>query len=122
MLKDAGQTWQDFLAGFGLPVYDENTVPDDASMPRITYSWAETELDVPTTLSASIWYLSKSWKDITQKAEQIYDAIGYGGITLPTNDGYLWVLRGSPFYQRVTDTNDGVRRIALNITVEHFRT
>lgn len=121
MLKDGGQTWQEWIEGFSLPAYDESTVPEDASMPRITYAWSETEFDTPTTLPVSLWYRAKGWKDITQKAEEIYDDIGYGGKTLKTTDGYLWVLRGSPFYQRVTDEDDGIRRIMLNIIVEHFR-
>ena len=122
MLKDGGQTWQEWLEGFGLPTYDESTVPEDATLPRITYQWAETELDAPTSIPVSLWYRAKGWKDITQKAEEFFDGIGYGGKTIKTNDGYLWVLRGSPFYQRVTDEDDGIRRIVLNITVEHLRT
>lgn len=122
MLKDGGQTWQEWLESFGLPTYDESTVPDDATLPRITYTWAETELDAPTSIPVSLWYRAKGWKDITQKAEEFFDGIGNGGKTIKTNDGYLWVLRGSPFYQRVTDEDDGIRRIVLNITVEHLRT
>lgn len=122
MLKDAGQTWQDFLESFGLPVYDESTVPDNATLPYITYAWTATELEAPTSLPVSLWYRSKSWKDITQKAEQFFDGIGYGGKSIRTISGYLWILRGSPFYQRVTDEDDGIRRIMMNITVEEFRT
>lgn len=120
-LKDAAQTWVDFLEQFDLPVYDENTVPEDAPLPRITYSWAEGELETPVVLSASIWYRSKSWKEITLKAEDVYKAVGYGGAVLPIPEGYIWVTRGAPFSQRVTDEDDGIRRVLLNFTAEFLR-
>ena len=121
VLKDAAQTWNDFLASFGLPVYDENTVPEDAAMPRLTYSWSESELDAPVALSVSLWYRSKSWKDITLMAENLYDEVGYAGKVLPIVGGYLWIKRGSPFSQRVSDPDDGIRRILINFTVEFLR-
>ena len=121
VLKDAAQTWNDFLSSFGLPVYDENTVPEDASIPRMTFSWAESEMDAPVALSASLWYRSKGWKGITLMAEGIYNEVGYAGKVLPMVDGYLWVKRGSPFSQRVSDPDDGIRRILINFTVEFLR-
>lgn len=120
-LKDAAQTWQDFLSGFSLPAYDENTVPEDAAIPRLTYNWSESELDAPVAISASLWYRSKKWREITQKAGEIYDAIGYGGAVLPITGGYIWVTRGTPFSQRLTDPDDGIRRILLNFTAEFLR-
>lgn len=121
VLKDAAQTWNDFLEGFGLPAYDENTVPEDAEMPRLTYSWSESEMDAPVALSASLWYRSKGWKSITLMANSIYAGVGYAGKVLPVVGGYLWIKRGSPFSQRVTDPDDGIRRILINFTVEFLR-
>lgn len=120
-VKDAAQTWVEFLSGFGLPVYDENTVPEDARIPRITYNWAESEFEAPVLVSASLWYRSKSWAEITQKADQIFDAVGYGGQVLPVTNGFLWVTRGTAFSQRVTSTDDGIRRVLLNFTLEFLR-
>lgn len=120
-LKDAAQTWQDFLDSFGLPAYDENTVPEDAAMPRLTYSWSESEVDTPVALSASLWYRSRGWKDITLMAEEIYNEVGYSGKVLPMVGGYLWIKRGSPFSQRMSDSDDGIRRIYINFTVEFLR-
>lgn len=121
ILKDAAQTWNEFLEGFNLPVYDENTVPEDASIPRLTFNWSEGEFEAPVAISASLWYRSKSWKDVTLKANEIYNAVGYGGRILLFDDGYMWVKRGSPFSQRVSDSDDGVRRVLINFTVEFLR-
>ena len=118
--QTAAEKWTEYLSSFGLPAYDENTVPEDASLPRITYSWAESELDAPVAISASLWYRSKKWKEITQKASEIYDAVGTG-VVLPIAGGYLWINRGVPFSQRVADADDGIRRILLNFSVEFLR-
>lgn len=119
--KDAAQTWHDFLASFDLPAYDENTVPEDAALPRITYSYVASELDAPVSLTASLWYRSKSWREITLKAEEIYEHVTRGGEARSMQGGYLWIKRGSPFSQRISDTDDGIRRILLNFTVEFLR-
>lgn len=118
--QTAAEKWTEYLSSFGLPAYDENTVPEDAALPRITYSWAESELDAPVAISASLWYRSKKWKEITLKAQEIYEAVGTG-VVLPIAGGYLWINRGVPFSQRVADADDGIRRILLNFSVEFLR-
>ena len=37
--------YKDYWLSFGLPVYDENTVPDTARMPYITYQYNENGFD-----------------------------------------------------------------------------
>ena len=114
------QTLNAFWNGFGLPAYDENTVPDDATMPRITYSVVFGNFDEPVAATASLWYYSRSWADITEKAAEINSYIGLGGECLPCDGGYLWIKRGNPFAQRMSDENDGIRRIYINIELEYF--
>ena len=117
---DAEQAIHSFWSSFGLTAYDENTVPDNADLPRITYSLSKAYFDEPVMLSASLWYKSTSWAEITQKAAQIGETIGLGGKVLKTDDGYIWLKRGVPFAQRMSDEDDTIRRIYLNIEVEHF--
>ena len=117
---DNAQAIHSFWSSFGLTAYDENTVPDNADLPRITYSLSKAYFDEPVMLSASLWYKSTSWAEITQKAAQIGEAIGLGGKVLKTDDGYIWLKRGVPFAQRMSDEDDTIRRIYLNIEVEHF--
>lgn len=104
--------------GFGITAYDENTVPNGAAMPYITYSVSVAGLDEPVYLSASLWYRSMSWEDISKKAEQISEAIG-GGAGVAYDGGRLWVTRGDPFAQRMSEPEDGtVRRILLQVKGE----
>ena len=117
---DAEQAIHSFWSSFGLTAYDENTVPDNADLPRITYSVSKAYFDEPVMLSASPWYKSTSWVEITQKAAQIGEAIGLGGKVLKTDDGYIWLKRGVPFAQRMSDEDDTIKRIYLNVEVEYF--
>ena len=71
-------------------------------------------------LSASIWSRSTSWGTAIAKMQQIAEAIGIGGKLLRTDDGYLWIKRGVPFAQRMSDEDPAVRRIYMNIEVEFF--
>ena len=116
---DRTQALYNFWASFGLPAYDEQTIPDGAQMPYITYETATGDLFTQVALTASIWYRSNSWAAITQTKEQINDELGLGGKTVPYEDGVLWIKRGKPFAQRVAEPNDDtVRRYFLNVVAE----
>jgi len=119
---DKGQAIQSFWASFGLPAYDSTTVPDDAQMPYITYSVATDSLDNVVNLSASVWYRSTSWADISQKAEEIAKSIiEMQPPTIKFDGGRLYIAKGTPFAQRMTDPSDDViRRMYLNIQAEYF--
>lgn len=109
-----------FWSGFTWKAYDENTVPDDAVLPRITYNLSVAEFGDPVTMAASVWDRSTSWASVTEKADEIYEAIGLGGKILRYDDGYIWIKRGQPFSQRMSDEDDSIRRIYINVEVEYL--
>lgn len=113
------QALNTFWNSFELPAYDENTVPDDVEMPYITYSVGTASLGETISLYASIWYYSTRWEDISRKAIEIGKYIGIGGTSQFYTGGRIWIKRGIPFSQRMSEPgNDAVRRIYLNIEVE----
>lgn len=114
------QALQKFWSSFGIPAYDQYTVPQTAKMPYITYSVSEADFGYPVSLTASIWYRSQSWEQVTLKSYEIAKALSLGGKILKIDDGGIWIYKGSPFSQRMSDTDDTVRRIVLNITAEFF--
>lgn len=117
MTKD--EALYSFYSSFDLPTYDENTVPTDAKMPYITYNVALDRIGNTVYLSASLWYRSNSWVKIQSKAAEIAKRLSNGGVILPLNEGYLWLVQGSPFSQRMSEPSDNeVRRIVLNIQAE----
>ena len=120
---DSAQALHNFWSSFGWTAYDENTVPSEEmspALPRITYRVSMTEFDEPIQLTASLWDRSYSWEAISIKCNQIYAAIGLGGIMIPYNDGTIWLKRGVPFSQRMSDEDDSIRRIVLTLEAEYF--
>lgn len=114
------QALYQFWSGFDLPAYDTYSVPDDAVMPYITYETAEDMLGGVLPLSASLWYDSRSWSEITAKADVIAYFITNTHRPIPISQGgYLWITRGSPFMQRMNDpAKDTIKRIYININAE----
>ena len=120
---DKFQALQFLWESFGLPAYDENTVPtvDSApTLPYITYDAVTSNFGSTVALSGSLWYYGTSWSQITTKMLEIQSAIGRGGKMIPMDDGALWIRQGNPFAQRMSDPNDMIRRIYLNIEVEYL--
>ena len=118
---DKAQALHNFWNGFGLPAYDENTVPDDAAMPRITYSVSMDSIGDSVLLNASIWYKSTSWAEASKKAEQIAQAIvEMIPPTIEIDNGRLYLYKGTPFAQRMSDDDDTIRRIFLNVEAEYL--
>lgn len=115
---DKAQAWHTFWSSFGWDAYDENTVPDDAQLPYITYEYVDANLDKPVTVSINLWYRSHSWEEITAKSTEISHAIGYGGTTIRFDEGIIYLTLGTPFAQRLSGDDDSVRRIIITPTVE----
>lgn len=118
---DKAQAIYEFWHSFGLEAYDENAVQDMQTpppLPYITYHTATDALGYPVQLNASLWYHSTSWADISRKADEIASFVGYGGQIIPIEGGYAWLQMGHPFAQRMSDPDDMIRRIYLNIQIE----
>ena len=116
---DKAQAIHDFWSSFELPAYDESSVPDDARMPYITYNVATDGIDSVLPLHGSLWYRSTAWDEITEKSEEIAEALGANGYLIKKLDnGYVWMQKGKPFAQRMTDEDEQVRRIYINVTAE----
>lgn len=117
---DKAQALHEFWSGFGLPAYASETVPDKAVLPYITYDVSTDSLNYVINLNASLWYRSMKWEEISQKAESIAEYISnMQPPTIKLNDGRMYVTKGSPFAQRMSDDGGSdIRRILLSINVE----
>lgn len=121
---DKWQAQDQFWNSFGLPAFDENTAIDKGdidSVGYITYQAMAGVLGQTLPLSASIWYRSQYWKEISEKADEILRRI-YNGVVVSINGGYFWlkVPDGTPFAQRMDsgDPDGIVKRIYLSIEAE----
>lgn len=115
-----------FFSSFGLEAWEENSVYTLESPPEFPYLTYEMNTDAfgdyDTALTFSLWYRSKNdWYPANQKAEEISAAIGRGGTIIHVDDGYLLIMRGSPFAQSLGDPSDDmIKRKLFNITVRFY--
>lgn len=129
---DKIQAYNQFWNSFGIPAFDEISVPEeiyDSTLqkmvplkpPYITYQTAFDDFGNALFLNASIWYRGTSWNDVTYKEQQISESIGRGGRTIPYDGGAFWIVKGSPWAQRMADPEDDmIRRIVLQYNIEFF--
>ncbi len=111
-----------FFSGFGMTAYPSTSVPDDVTFPYLTYevitsAWGGGE----TGLTVNLWFYTESEAEPNAKAEEISKAIGAGGKVLPCDGGYIWLKRGSPWCQSLTDdTSPSIKRRYINISAEYL--
>lgn len=117
---DKAQALHSFWSSFGLPAYDDTVVLDEgATMPYITYDVSTDSLENSLSLNASLWYRSTSWEEISKKAESIAFYIKHmNPPSISIDGGRMYVTKGTPFAQRMSDENPMIRRIVLSINVE----
>lgn len=134
--QNRAQALHNFWSGFSIVegltavyvhAYDESTVPDDKDIPapkypRITYTVGNAEFENPVMLSANLWDYGTSWERLSMLEQDIFEAIGYGGKLLEYDKGKIWIQRGSPWAQRMSDDNKMIRRIYINVIAEYFET
>lgn len=112
-----------FLNSFGMPAYATAAVPDQAEFPYIVYDlvvgeWMRGEVNMPVNL----WFKTESEAIPNAKVREISAEIGGGGITLPCDNGILWVKKGNPWAQsvQVEGEDSSVKRRYININIEYL--
>ena len=106
----------------GMPAYPETDVPRGAGFPRMTYSvpvgaWGGGE----EALTISMWFKTESEAIPNAKAQELSELIGAGGVMLPCDGGAIWVKRGAPWCQSLTDESDStLKRRYINVSVEYI--
>lgn len=124
-MADKWQIQDQFWNSFGIPAYDENSVFSQEkdqipAYPHITYEAQNGVWNQNLSLSASLWYRSTSWREISQKADEILAYIKHG-VMLKVDQGYFWIKapEGTPFAQRMgSDGDDLIKRIYLSVNAE----
>lgn len=107
--------WEQFL----IPVYDETSVPDTATFPRLTYEGQSDNFGERIASSVSIWTRGTSWAQAENIKRDIENAITRGGVLVKHESGAVWIKRGNPFSLRLTDgSDDMIRRIMINLELE----
>ena len=118
---DKAQAIHQFWSSFNLQAIDEYSAYDEGmNLPAnyITYEVQTANFGDSVALTASLWYRSTSWAEITQKADEIAAYLGWGGKLITIDSGYIWIKQRTPFAQRMAVDQDSIRRIILNISVD----
>lgn len=131
MNKNKEQALNEFWSSFGVLAFEENTVPDDATIeelikaevapskyPYITYQVITGDLNGPVFPTASIWDRSFSWERADLLANKISKSIQTMN-TIKLENGRVFIAKGSPFAQHMSEEGDAsIRRVVLNIQAE----
>lgn len=113
----------EFWSSFGLPAYEENSVPagDEApAFPYLTYTFIVGDNNEQVNINVSLWYRSTSWVRANAKADEIAKGIKERG-ALPFDGGGIRLWKGTPFQQDMADEEDDqIKRVYLNVTAEYI--
>lgn len=105
---DRWEAQYSFWASFGVPAYEENSVPDldEVTFPYITYQAVTSPFDGDAMVNASIWTRSTSWLSADQLSDAVETRLKNGGATVPYTGGLLWYTAETPFAQNMGDPDD----------------
>lgn len=113
------EAYNDFWQQFGVPAYDEFSVPDEAKLPYITYELSTDTFDNQVTVSANIWTRNTSWKQAYDILDRVEKRILGGGSNIPYDGGTIWITSASPWCRRLSsDTDSLIKRLFLNLSAE----
>lgn len=108
----AFHTW---ASSFGIPAYSSASVPEDASLPYITYDFGAASFGEQFACTLNVW-TDGSDADANAKATAICDSLpAYARC----DGGALRLEAGSPAWQAVLDESD-VKRRYINVDVENL--
>lgn len=116
-----------FFSSFGIPAYPDTAVLNengepDVVLPYLTYTpifdaWG----GEPVSLTVNLWYRTESEAGPNAKAQELSEAIGYSGKMLKCDEGFIWLKRGSPWCQNLSDETDpAIKRRYINMTAEYM--
>ena len=120
MTKEAAL--KQFFSGFGLSAYPATAVPNDVIFPYLTYEVITSAWDGGEVgLTVNLWYFTTQESPPNAKVREISEAIGPGGKLLPCDGGYIWLKRGTPWCQSLSDeTSPTIKRRYINVTAEYL--
>jgi len=117
MLNTAA-TLKSFFGGFGLPAYTLQSVPEQVTLPYITYPLVEPEWNDSASGYCQIWYPKNRLGELLAKADQIVAAIGEMK-QFEQPGGYLVIYPETPLVQILSDEYSQSAYINLSIKAYH---
>ena len=107
-----------FYSGFGIPAYAEDSVPDTAQLPYITYTAVQSGVFSSATHQARVWYPGTGYAQVNAKADEIIAAIGQGK-RLKAGRGFVCIYPGTPLCQ-MQPADDKTRIVYINLELRSY--
>lgn len=111
-----------FWSGFGVPAYEENSVPSGVNRPGypyITYEAQVTPWDGDVLGSASIWTRSTSWEEADEIADLIENTIKDGYVQT-YDGGMIYIVPNDPLSKHMAEPDDDMVKRNLFGVRYHF--
>ena len=107
-----------FFGSFDIPAYVTDNIPDNVSMPYITYDLIEPKRFTKGMFNASVWYRDTDVDAISKKVDEIKAAIG-DFVSLKTESGavHIYPEREGSFCQIRNDPNRETKRAYLSMVI-----
>ena len=120
-MYQAAVALKNFFSGFGIPAYTQDSVPEEVTLPYITYTLPAPEWNQKASLQALIWDRTKSNSRIIQLADRIAAELGDQGKKISFTGGYLVIHPETPLVQiQVDQTNPDYRYAYLNLSINSY--
>lgn len=116
-MRETAKAIKTFASSFGLPAYTVDTVPDEITLPYLTYSLSQPEWDQKASFYIQGWYRSTSNTAMMTMADTILAEVGTG-LTISTAHGYVVIYPDTPLVQTMVDGD--IRSFILNFTLNSF--
>ena len=111
-----------FWASFGVPAYEENSVPDrgEISYPYITFQKVLTPFYGRTVVNPSVWTRSPSWAEADALALSIFERTDGGGAPISFDGGSIQAYADeNNFAQSMGDPEDDlIKRYRLSVILD----
>lgn len=107
-----------FFSSF-LPSYPASSVSAEHEVEYLTYELPVGSIDDgELSITVNLWFYTDSEERPYAMAQALSEAIGRGGRMLPCDGGYVWLKRGSPWCQNLSDGD--YKRRYINVSVEYL--
>lgn len=108
---------QAFFSSLGIPAYPASSVQDKHEDRYLTYDLRTGAFDTgEVSITVNLWFYTTSEEEPNAMARKLSETIGNGGKTLWCDGGFIWLKRGSPWCQNLSDGT--YKRRYINMTAE----
>lgn len=120
MNLDKWQAQYTFWASFGIPAYEENSVPDikDVTYPYITYEAVGAPAVSRTFVNVSVWTRSNSPQTAMRIADKILKRFEEGAAEIKFDGGGFFMAPEDNYAQIMGDSADSaIKRAVLSLVI-----